>query len=375
MAEQMLAYIHEQTTVLRAIMRWQNAILAGFRDAYEVHRWSRIIAVGSGSSHNAACCVKVLFAQVCGVEVIPCVPTQLVPVLLTSDKAKTLVMLISQSGESTSTLGILHSLKEEGWQTLGLTQLMSSPIAGECDHAVELHCGEEKVGPKTKGFTATVLTLQLMALNMARIQGQTEQAARHEKRLAEAIERIPEQIARSLSWLDSASDVLKHAPHLLLLGCDDARYALMEGALKLLETLYIPCVSYEFEEYLHGVQCTIGEGSELILAVPDDARRERMLKLAAFNEAHGGHSLVIALGGDVAFPGSLKMDGASDFTAVYSLLILLQVISAQVSAQKGINCDHPKFPGFVRDLNTKTDGKVQAWTSTLASTSGAQQPV
>ena len=351
MAEKMSAYIGEQKDRLMEILTERDAVLAGFEKACSGTRWKKILMVGSGSSYNAACCAKGLFAELCGTEAVPCVPTQLEPHLLTADRQDTLVLLISQSGASTSTIGILSSLRESGWKTAGLTQDLSSPLAAGCDPVTEIRCGEEMVGPKTKGYTCTVLTLQLMAVCLARAQGRWEEAERTLKKLKAAVSAIPEHIRRSRAWIGSVRETLIKAPHILLMGCGEACPMLQEGALKLLETLYIPCVSYDFEEYLHGVHCTIGPGSELILVLPDAPRRERMLRLAAFNEANGGHSLLISMKSDEA--GSLVLEAENNFTSVYSALIPLQLIGAEVSAMKGINCDRPKFPEFARALNTK----------------------
>ena len=351
MAEKMAAYIEEQKDRLLDILAERESVLAGFDKALSQTRWKRIIMAGSGSSYNAACCVKGLFAGLCGIEAIPCVPTQLRQSLLTADRQDTLVLLISQSGASTSTNGILPALREEGWRTAGLTQDLASPLAAACDPVTEIRCGEEKVGPKTKGFACTVLTLQLMALSLARAQGRREEAERALEKLKAAVSAIPEHIRRSRAWIGSVRQTLIGAPHILLAGCGEACPMLQEGALKLLETLYVPCFSYDFEEYLHGVHCTIGPGSNLILVLPDDARRERMLQLAAFNEANGGHSLLISM--NRAGTGSLVLEAENDFTCVYSALIPLQLIGAEVSAMKGIDCDRPKFPDFARALNTK----------------------
>ncbi len=354
MADKMMAYLRAQPEVWRDIFAHGDALLKDFDEAVRDFFPTRVLAIGSGSSYNAACCVQRMYAEELSILLLPCVPTQARTYLDLFSPEDTLVLLISQSGESTSTIGVLNEVTARGYRSAALTQELQSTIARRCGVAVAIACGEESVGPKTKGFTATVLTLQLMALHLMRRGGKQQAAKAIGAQLASAFALAGDAIERSAAWARRMSPRLCAAPHLLVLAEGVNRPAMLEGALKLLETLYVPAVSYEFEEYLHGVHCTISEGSHLILIVPADENRERMLRLAAFNEAHGGGSYVISTGSPTGFAGELFLSAVpSAYTACYDVLLPLQVVSALISADKGINCDKPKFPAFNRELGTK----------------------
>ncbi len=354
MAEKMMAYIRSQPNVWREVYEKREQRLGEFCRVVSDLAFSRIIAIGSGSSYNAACCVKKLFADELGIQVLPCVPTQADTLLNLCAPQDTLVLLISQSGESTSTIGVLERVKARGFQNIAITETPTSTIAKNSGGWVELACGEETVGPKTKGFTTTVLTLQLMALALCEKRGKTEACERIGTQLETSFQLAPERIERSVQWAAQQSQRLCAAPHLMVLAEGENRPAMLEAALKLLETLYIPAVSYEFEEYLHGVHCTIGPGSHLILVIPNTGNRERMLRLAAFNEAHGGVSHVISIGSQTGVQGELNLGSFhGPYTPCYDVLLPFQVVSALVSQDKGIHCDKPKFPHFNRELGTK----------------------
>lgn len=354
MADKMMAYLRSQPALWQNLWSKREAYTKDFAALLQRFAPRKILAIGSGSSYNAACCVEKLYAQELGIQLIPCAPTQADTLLQLTDPADTLVLLISQSGESTSTIHVMDKVHARGFRTVGLTQVVESSIAKGSSVLVEIACGEETVGPKTKGFTATVLLLQAMAVCLGEKLGRTQFIDGLTTQLNQAFALADNVIEDSVAWIHTHSPSLAAAPHVLLLAEGDNRPAMLEGALKLLETLYVPAVSYEFEEYLHGVHCTIAQGSHLILVVPDNHNRERMLRLAAFNEAHGGVSYIISTGKPTGAAGELFLEVApSAWTACYDVLLPLQAISAIVSADKGINCDKPKFPTFNKELATK----------------------
>lgn len=354
MAQKMLQYISSQPELWKHLIESRQQITAPFVEAFSACKPSHLLMIGSGSSYNAALCVQRLFARLLGIRVTPCVPTRVEDCLPLFAPEQTIAMVISQSGESTSTIGVLNTLKEKGYPTVGLTQVLTSTIARESDVLIDLACGEESVGPKTKGFTATVLVLQLLALALAHGLGLSAQADAVLEDLHQALICAPRIIEESIAWCRGAGSQLATAPHVLLIADGDNHSAMAEGALKLLETLYVPCMHYEFEEYLHGVQCTIAPGSHLVFIIPDNHNRERMLKLAAFNRAHGGVSYIITTGKPAGVEGELFLSTAnSPWTSCYDVLLPTQVISALVSEAKGINCDVSKFPTFIKDLGTK----------------------
>lgn len=351
MAKKMMSYLVSQPAVWNEIFARRAELLAGFRKAMADRSCKQVLMIGSGSSYNAACAAASCFEDLCGIQVIACAPTRADAMLALCTPADTVVILISQSGASTSTIAVVERVKARGFFAIGLTQRMDSRVAAASDLAVELACGEETVGPKTKGYTATVLTLQLMALCLCR---DAEKVKEVEADLVQAFAQAPAIIEASAQWAKQHSQQLCSAPHMMVLGEGCYRPAMQEAALKLLECLYIPVTDYEFEEYLHGVQCAIGPGSHLLLAVPDNHNRERMLRLAEFNEQHGGVSYIFSTQRATTYPGELFVPAdASPYTACYHILLPFQVVSAIVSEDKGINCDLPKFPTFVHDLKTK----------------------
>lgn len=352
MGEKMLAYIKEQPQVWLQILKDREALLAGFQAAHGGKKPPRVVLVGSGSSHFASLMAKEFFELELSIPVTAEVPTRLKAALRLAEKG-TQFWMVSQTGKSTSTLRAVQQIQQAGFAVTALTADLSSPLAALCGEAVEIRCGVEEVGPKTKGVTATLLTLYLMGLSLC---------GAHESTLpgdiARSAELAEENLRRSLQWIEEAGDPLSRAPYCLIAADGVGTAAARECAIKLLENLYVPAVSYEFEEYLHGVQYTIDKNSHLFLLCGDGPNRERMLRLMDFHEEKGGHSYLISFGRPAGRPGELFIPTCgSPFTLPFEILLPFQLIGAVISEKKGIECDIPKFPEFYARLDTRAGAR------------------
>ena len=352
----MMGYIQAQPAVWQHILEEAGTLAEVFAAKWQAGGLKNILLVGSGSSYNAGCVVQQAYADWTGIRLHTLPPSRAMAQVVLYDPKDTAVLFVSQSGESTNTIGIVEAVKSLGFYTVGLTEKVGSSIARTCDLFVHIDCGEETVGPKTKGFTATVLCLELLALGLGRAQGTVtqEREAQALDALRQAASAAERNIAASVAWTQAHASSMEVAPHMLIVAEGPHYPAMLEGALKVLETLYVPVMAYEFEEYLHGIQCTIDASSYIIFVIPEGQNRERMLKLYDFHAAHGGTGYVISTGEPTGLAGELFIEcTGEDHTAAFETLLPLQVVSTMVSQAKGINCDVSKFPDFIKALGTK----------------------
>ena len=162
MENKMWTYIDEQKDVLTNILNQEEKILSSLPDAFINKK--EIIITASGSSLNAAMLVKTMLEKEIGCLIQVETPFQLryySPLLHLPHKHKLLIVL-SQTGKSIGTLECLQIAKNNYIPTIAITADNKSPIAIQADTHINMPCGKEPVGPKTKGFTATVLTLHLI---------------------------------------------------------------------------------------------------------------------------------------------------------------------------------------------------------------------
>ena len=351
----MIRYLEEQPEVWSRILRNREGITRSLADGITGRKIKRILLIGSGSSQNAAMCAAQFYEEELGLEADAVVPTRIgaLPRLLNS--GSTLVFAVSQSGRSTSTIRAAETLKRVGFTVAGVTADESSPLAKAADLHLLIACGEEATGPKTKGMTATVLTLYLAGMCLCgEIGSGTVQESALCRELQSSFTAGPENISRCHSFCEANLKTLAKIPSFTLIA-DGMGYAVTcEGALKLLETLCVPASAYEFEEYLHGVNNLIAPGAYNLIILTDPRNFSRMRKLDNYCRANRCRNFVITSVKDSGFPGALQLEGSGfSYTQPFETLLFFQILSALGSEYKNINCDQPRFSDLYALLATK----------------------
>lgn len=170
MVPTMMTYISEESACLTQILRDYRQKLAAIETFARQHPVRRILLLATGSSLNAALCARYFFEQRFGVLVEIKEPYNFTHYEAV-DPHTDLVVAISQSGKSASTLAAMRKVQALSLPVFALTSDPQSPIARACDGILDINTGIESVGFVTRGFSATVLNLLLIALMIARAQG------------------------------------------------------------------------------------------------------------------------------------------------------------------------------------------------------------
>lgn len=357
MAKKMMKYILEQPEAWRRVCRELTApACAAAAALLQGHPFSQVVMVGSGSSLYAAQAAAALLQGSGGRAYFAAAPTRLGP--FAYPRPGRVYWAVSQSGKSTSTERAVRGLRAAGAAVLALTSDEASPLARAAGAHLLIPCGEETVGPKTKGMTSTVLALWLLGTALA-CGGQEAGTASQAAALAPAFDAAAENLALCRRWAQNCIPALRQAACLTLVAEGAALPLAREGALKLLETLYIPACAWEFEEYLHGVNNIIGPGQVHLFLLTGGENRARMERLIEYCAARGAVCLAVDCAGRPGVAGTrlaLRCTG-SPAALPYEALLPFQVLSALASEAKGIDCDHPRYPDFYAALGTKTDAK------------------
>lgn len=356
MAQKMMAYLEEQTVVWISMVKNRNTLFSDFAKVIRTRKINRILMIGTGSSYHALEMAAVFMEDVTGIEITTAIPTRMGSLAAHLSPETTLVMAASQSGSSTSTAKAAMELMEKGFFVIGITAEPESQIARDCSFHQLISCGEESVGPKTKGMTGTVLTLYLMGIILGKeIKSLT--ASRENsllKLFIKSFEAAPENILRSRMFCEKHKETFAAKPDFTLVSDGMSYLAAKEGALKILETLYVPCVAYEFEEYLHGVNNTIEPELCNILMPNLPENLSRMKRLDRYCRKAGCTNFVITSVPWEQEETVLQLLGTtSQYTVPFEILLAFQVMSVYGSEQKGIECDRPKFIDFYSLMETK----------------------
>ncbi|MFQ5678391.1 MAG: glutamine--fructose-6-phosphate transaminase (isomerizing) [Gemmatimonadota bacterium] len=295
----MLKEIYEQPETLEATLRGRllvetaEAHLGGLVElAPALEDARQIVMVACGTSWHASLLGKYMIEQYARVPVEVEYASEWRyrnPLL----HPGTVVVGVSQSGETADTLAALRLAKERGCPTLGVVNVVGSSIARLVDGGIYLHAGPEIGVASTKAFTSQVVALALLALHLGRQRGLDEQEAGE---LAKALARLPNQVrevlARDGEVAELAARLVRHR-NFLYLGRGYSYPVAMEGALKLKEISYVHAEGLSAAEMKHGPIALIDEEMPVVAVAPRDGVYDKVLSNLEEVKARGGRLIAV----------------------------------------------------------------------------------
>jgi glucosamine--fructose-6-phosphate aminotransferase (isomerizing) len=260
--------------------------------------------------------------------------------------ARTLVIGISQSGETADTLAAIREAKQRGARTIGLVNVVGSTIAREVHGGIYLHAGPEVGVASTKAFTSQVAALALVTLRIARRRSMSILQGRQ---FIQALRALPDQIRQILEKADEVkrlAELFTGKANALYLGRGVNFPVALEGALKLKEISYIHAEGYPAAEMKHGPIALIDENMPVVVIAPRDAVHAKIVSNIEEVRARGGKVIAITSDGD----GEIAKLAAATFTIPETLDLLtpilsvipLQLFSYYVAVARGCNVDQPR---------------------------------
>ena len=205
---------------------------------------------------------------------------------------------VSQSGETADTLAAIKEIQLKGGEVRGVINVVGSTIARQCGKGCYIHSGPEQAVASTKAFTNMVAALTLFAIQIGRARSLSRTRG---KQLVKALKKLPQLVE---SYLDNpgsimdAVDALKDAKSVLFLGRGISAPVAREGALKLMEIAYIPCLAYPAGEMKHGPIALLEEGSPVVVVAPNDSLKDKTISSIHECRARGAKIILIHEEGD-----------------------------------------------------------------------------
>ena len=259
---------------------------------------------------------------------------------------KTLVIAISQSGETADTLAAIHEAKLRGARTLGLVNVVGSTIAREVDGGLYLRAGPEVGVASTKAFTSQVAALTLVTLRLARLRNLGIMQGRA---IIEALRKIPAQIQQILDRAHEIEAIVSHfegSNNALYLGRGVNFPVALEGALKLKEISYIHAEGYPAAEMKHGPIALIDENMPVVFIAPRDAVHGKIISNVEEVRARGGQVIAIKNDGDDQISrlatATFTIPETIDLLTPILAIVPLQLFSYYVALRRGCNVDQPR---------------------------------
>jgi glucosamine--fructose-6-phosphate aminotransferase (isomerizing) len=306
----------------------------------------RVVLIACGTSYHAALVGRFLLERVAGIATEVDVASE----WRYRDAVvgpETLVVAISQSGETADTLGAVKAARAKGAPVVGITNVIGSALSRESTGLIYTPAGPEIGVASSKTFTATMIACYLLALWLGRRRGALppEEGRKHVQGLLE----LPRLIERTLELepqiAQIAREIVKYK-NFLFLGRGIHYPIALEGALKLKELSYLHAEGYPAGEMKHGPIALIDEGLPVVALTPRDASYERMMSNVEEVRAREGRVLAICHEGDKEIAAkadwTIAVPAAADTLSPILMSVPLQLLSYHAAVRLGRDVDQPR---------------------------------
>jgi len=260
---------------------------------------------------------------------------------------KTLVLAISQSGETIDTLEALKYARKQGAKSIAVINVKGSSIARESDYVMYTAAGPEIAVASTKAYTTQLITLFLLIGRMAKVRGLLDEAA--EKEYLENLVQAPDKMREVL---DQRQDIHKIARQMLdakdafMIGRGLDYSILLEGALKLKEVSYIHTEAYASGELKHGTIALITENTPVVATVTQTKLKDKELSNIREVQSRGASVVLMVKDGfelaDAEYADVFTLPAMADEFMVFPASAALQLLAYYVSMDKGLDVDKPR---------------------------------
>lgn len=348
----MLKEIFEQPETVRAAMRGRldrdqaTAVFGGLNlDARRLRAVDRLILTACGTSWHSGLVGEYLIEEFARIPVEVEYASELRyrnPPM----SHETLLLAITQSGETIDTLAAMREMKRKGHPALAICNVVGSTIARESDGGVYLHAGPEIGVASTKAFTSQCVVLALLGLHLGRLRHLSYEAG---LRIIDELEALPDAVEKALETNDIARRVAGQFS-----GCDNFLYlgrqynfpTALEGALKLKEISYIHAEGYPAAEMKHGPIALVDESTPSVFIVPQGGVYDKVIANMEEIRARGGPVIAVVDEDDERAAAIatevIRVPHVADFLQPIVTAIPLQLLAYHIAVLRGCDVDKPR---------------------------------
>ena len=348
----MLKEIHEQPRVIRDTLAGRlvgGALSIDELDlsVEELNLIDRVYIIACGTSYHAGLIAKNLIE---GWARIPCeceVASEFRyrnPIIMPT----TLVVAVSQSGETADTLAAIRDARVKGARVFGITNVVGSPVARESDGVIYTKANKEIAVASTKSFLGQVVSLTLLAMLLAQVKGKLKmnQIRLLFRELADTAEQVERILAECGPAVEEAAQACKDARSALFVGRGMGAAVSREGALKLKEISYLHAESYPAGEMKHGPIALIDEGFPVIAVATKSPVYDKLVSNLQESKARGAMVVAIATEGDEEIRKHadhvIYIPKVRDAFSAITASVPLQLLARAIAVARGCDVDQPR---------------------------------
>ena len=348
----MLKEIHEQPRVIRDTLagRLVNGALSIDEldlTLEELNLIDRVYVIACGTSYHAGLIAKNLIE---GWARIPCeveVASEFRyrnPIITPT----TLVVAVSQSGETADTLAAIRDARVKGARVFGITNVVGSPVARESDGVIYTKANKEIAVASTKSFLGQVVSLTLLSMLLAQVKGKlkTNQVRLLFHELADTAEQVERILAECEPAVDEAARACAEAKSALFVGRGMGAAIACEGALKLKEISYLHAEAYPAGEMKHGPIALIDEGFPVIAVATQSPVYDKVVSNIQEAKARGAMVVAVATEGDEEIVRHadhvIRIPKVRDAFSAITASVPLQLFARAIALERGCDVDQPR---------------------------------
>ncbi|NJE61380.1 glutamine--fructose-6-phosphate transaminase (isomerizing) [Thermococcus sp. 21S7] len=339
----MLKEIHEQPGAIRDAIHGNAGTIRSV--AEEIAKYDRIFIVAMGTSYHAGLVGKYLFQRL----------ARRVPIVEDASEFRyeledlidenTLVIAITQSGETADTLAAMKLAKKRGAKVLAIVNVVGSMATRIADLTLYTHAGPEIGVAATKTYTTQLTVLTMLAIELARVLGTADQGYLEELEMGlKAVPELVESVLKHETSLRELAEGLKNKRDFFYIGRGISVPTALEGALKLKEISYIHAEGLSAGELKHGPLALLEDGVPVVAIAPSGKTFDKVLSNIEESRARGAY--IISVGDQTALMRVsdvfIEMPGMDELLTPIVYVVPLQILAYHLAVLRGNDPDKPR---------------------------------
>jgi len=329
----MIKEIHEQPIVIRNIA--ENYLSQIQKLAEQIKNAKGTFFIGAGTAAYAALAGTYIFSKIAKKHVNTSVASEFnyLEDFLTKDS---LIIALSQSGETIDVVEPLNRAKEKGSKIFAITNTLGSTIYRMADYNMLLGAGPEKAVASTKAYIAKVSIILMLAYSLI---GQDEKIKNILLQTADEVQRLVSE--KTVDEIKKIAKVLSQAKNIYIIGRGVSYPSALEGALKIKEVSYVPTEGLAGGELKHGTIALIGKGTPCIVFAPQDETRESIISNAIEIKSRGGMIFGISPKNEEVFDHFIEVKDV-DSGSYMAQIVVMQLLAYYMAIELGLDADKPR---------------------------------
>jgi len=336
----MLKEIHEQTDLINNL---NNKYLNNLDYLIDISKYGKIHIIGCGTAYNAGLVGKCLIERYVDIEIHVFIASEYRYQKLFVDE-NTLVIAVSQSGETADTLACIKKVKEFGCETLGIINVKNSSIARSVDNVIYTEAGIEVAVASTKAYVSQVYIFSLLAFKLGIMNSTLDKdvISSEYNKLSKYIKKII-----NIDYSNISKILFKHE-HIFYLGRGIDYFSMLEGALKIKEISYIHSEAIAAGELKHGSISLIDKGTPIISLITDSNICSKTISNIKEVKSRGAYVILLVTNSikkvidRECYDDIIVIDDISDILSPILSVIPLQLIAYYTALEKQCDIDKPR---------------------------------